>query len=858
MATFTITTTQNIDELTGKTGGDVYNINGGNLTIDQHSRFGLNNGNASATTATTMGNITLSATLGGTLNIDGRYIRMIPFNGGSGTIPALNSLVTQGSASGKLMSVYSSYTVAPLVNGGTMPATGWIMIKQWNSISYTSGALTLSGVTANATGADFVGFLEIMGDEAGTINANRLGTCNILGSWFKLGTTSGSANQTLQIPNNGTLKHIAGVFIEKNAGQADYEFYPNAGTATTIGTEAIRGKVVWISNAGLVRIGNNGSSTMGYTPISGLEVIVPNILLCNCTTLARNAVVIPNATIATRYDFTTTGGGVVNIDKANLEWYPSFTQGYSIQLNNSGIIDALLISECATYSTWSKVGIGNKPTTALLTSALTMSLCFAGGSFTDCVWTRVSHAASGAYTNTITDIDGFTFTRNTMRANTIRANATAFSSYCTRVSNSNFIDCTYIQGALNLQTCTNVTDTNPTYVDCVSGTTVTTYANYIWYLAANTTNCLFSGLSLPITNTQPYTSLIYFAAAGVNNCKFRNIGTRSTPLTMGSTNACGYIISGATGSAANNIKLQRIYCSSTRSGIDTLDNSNKNIIEEHVFGDYADAPTSTVFNLIKRGCGCTSSLTAQTSVYGTHWQDVFTSTTAGRIIIMMNEATADTTSQVVLTNDANFTSAGGLYMPTIGMTATFEMNYFALGHTSFQNTAAVMGGGTIGNYTLEFQIDKNDSTGYSSWTTLSGANLSAITGIDASLGLKLKIRITTSTTNTTAITSLYVLTNSTTTTQDYLYPLDTITLSLTGLISGSDIVILNAGTSTVLTSVDNNTSTSYNYIYSSSGIPVDIGIIKAGYVLYYIRNYTLLSSNASLPISQVIDRAYVS
>jgi hypothetical protein len=274
MATFTITTTQNIDELTGKTGGDVYNINGGNLTIDQHSRFGLNNGNASATTATTMGNITLSATLGGTLNIDGRYIRMIPFNGGSGTIPALNSLVTQGSASGKLMSVYSSYTVAPLVNGGTMPATGWIMIKQWNSISYTSGALTLSGVTANATGADFVGFLEIMGDEAGTINANRLGTCNILGSWFKLGTTSGSANQTLQIPNNGTLKHIAGVFIEKNAGQADYEFYPNAGTATTIGTEAIRGKVVWISNAGLVRIGNNGSSTMGYTPISGLEVIV--------------------------------------------------------------------------------------------------------------------------------------------------------------------------------------------------------------------------------------------------------------------------------------------------------------------------------------------------------------------------------------------------------------------------------------------------------------------------------------------------------------------------------------------------------------------------------------------------------
>lgn len=84
MATFTITTAQNIDELTGKTGGDIYNINGGTLTIDQHSRFGLNNANTSATAATSMGNITISATLGGTLNIDGRYIRRISFTGGSG------------------------------------------------------------------------------------------------------------------------------------------------------------------------------------------------------------------------------------------------------------------------------------------------------------------------------------------------------------------------------------------------------------------------------------------------------------------------------------------------------------------------------------------------------------------------------------------------------------------------------------------------------------------------------------------------------------------------------------------------------------------------------------------------------
>lgn len=39
MATFTITLSQNIDSLVSKTGGDIYNVNGGTLTIDQDSRI---------------------------------------------------------------------------------------------------------------------------------------------------------------------------------------------------------------------------------------------------------------------------------------------------------------------------------------------------------------------------------------------------------------------------------------------------------------------------------------------------------------------------------------------------------------------------------------------------------------------------------------------------------------------------------------------------------------------------------------------------------------------------------------------------------------------------------------------------
>jgi hypothetical protein len=87
------------------------------------------------------------------------------------------------------------------------------------------------------------------------------------------------------------------------------------------------------------------------------------------------------------------------------------------------------------------------------------------------------------------------------------------------------------------------------------------------------------------------------------------------------------------------------------------------------------------------------------------------------------------------------------------------------------------------------------------------------------------------------------------------YPSTAITLTLSGLIPGSDIVVLVAGTSTQLVNVDSNPGTIYNYIYSSTST-VDIGVFKPGYVPFYIRNYTLSSSNTTLPVAQVVDRNY--
>jgi len=220
----------------------------------------------------------------------------------------------------------------------------------------------------------------------------------------------------------------------------------------------------------------------------------------------------------------------------------------------------------------------------------------------------------------------------------------------------------------------------------------------------------------------------------------------------------------------------------------------------------------------------------------------------------MNEPTVETAGQFTMVNGtAKFNSTGGILMGVIGNQAIWETPHYIKGYTAFENITPTMSGGTIGNYLLEYALDTG--SGYGAWKTLSAANL--ITEVISPTGFKFKIRITTNITNTTAITFVRVyMQSSWTAMSENTYPLDTITLTLSGLVAGSDIVILNAGTEVERANVDSNNATSYNYVYETVG-NVDIGVFKSGYVPFYIRNYTLSNSNASLPIAQVPDRNYL-
>lgn len=70
-----------------------------------------------------------------------------------------------------------------------------------------------------------------------------------------------------------------------------------------------------------------------------------------------------------------------------------------------------------------------------------------------------------------------------------------------------------------------------------------------------------------------------------------------------------------------------------------------------------------------------------------------------------------------------------------------------------------------------------------------------------------------------------------------------------------DVVILEAGTDIVITSVDSQAWTDFIYTYSTLQ-DVDIWVIKQWYVVNYIYWYTLSATDASLPITLLTDRNY--
>ncbi len=719
MAAFTVSVARNFHDafFSTRTGADTYTVDSGaTLTVDCDTRYGPN----TTTTTGSPASFTISSTSGGKILFDASAVRLIPYNTGTGNVPAADTTISQGGVSGKLIGVWSAINAAPTAAGAAMPASGFIKVRQIAGGAYAAGALT--GIGASATGADVAGWIEICADEAGTITIPRLGEWETRGTWFLLGTTSGSRGQLLNLPTSGgSAFWLPGVWIETSAGSDTYEFWPalnvltgGGWTTANQGTDA-RSRFVQIL-AGQIRIGSDGTNNIGELPGSGRKVVIPNVILQNNTTAARGSTAVPNGTIGSRFETVTTSAGVLDLQYTIGAWYLNISQAYSVDFVNVAMFDRVLISEVASQVNWNGGGVGIY--SALDAQGLTMTTCLAGGTVQNCKFGRAGTIAGSDHSVSVNNCIGQTFSSCWFYQGTLRTNATlGYGLVLSQSADLTFNGCQVTTGT-SIATCSNVVFNDHVSIDRHIGTTGTTLPAYAFVLTVKCSDIMIDGLSFGgFANVHPYSGILSVSAS--DRVKLRNVGTASAPLDMGSSNASGVILNDAGNNTA--LEIKRVYTQNTRTGFYATLNSTKGVLLENVWGDTADNIGGQCLDLVHRGCrGFGTPVSSFTAVYGTCFYDTFNATTTGKVGLLFNEPTTTNAALVELGGGAKFTSTGSLYLPTSGDSATYTWPHFVLGYTGFSIVNPTLTGGTtVADRTnVEYQIDKNDGSGFSGWKNL--------------------------------------------------------------------------------------------------------------------------------------------
>lgn len=857
----TISASQDWDSAARAAGEAVTIQSGAVLTINTDTRY---HKNAPASGTGSLGAITMTSVTGGELLIDGRNVRWLAITGGSGD-SALGTTITQGGVSGEYLGYYATLASAPTTAVG---ATGFIKLKSVSGGAFAAGAITFGAGTgaATAAGADVTGWIEVIKDDATDITIARAQKITVRSEWFYLDNTTGAA-QIIQLPTcgGGANTMYPGVWIETSPGSNAYEFYPaqrySAAAAsgwygTAKGTDA-RSKFVEMQDGGAIRIGANTSGDYGYIPASGCKVRIPNVLMMSCATATRAANSLPHATVASRPEFVVTSAGNVDIQGCLSTWYFNFGQAYSVTIKNTAIVDNFAITECATAFTLEEFHTGNYLNTDIANATFTSNL--AGGSATKCKWGRCGTMGSADYGTAISYCKNHTFTDCHFQNRIFRTHATSYPCYISYSDNTRFIRPTVVGGALSFVASTNNYVEDPVYADSFHTTSsATTPPLGVIIFGAGTVGSVLKGGNFwsGIANVHPDTSYLYLTNAA--NVRWYNCGTTSVPIDGGSSNQMLYACNDAGNSL--DVEIKRVYFTNIATRFISTVNSSKGLVIENCFDDYAGTNTSMdTLDAIVKGFGIAAADTAFTSVYGTIFYNIFTSATVGRVGLTFNEETtlyAPYVNKTGLTGASGFSSTGALYLYNLNDVIEYEFPYTILGYTSFAASNIVVGGGNTGNLTYKYKIDTG--SGYNAnWKDATSGNLSGET-INATTGFKLKIQITCATAGTNYLNSLYFSMVTDASSQLTNYPLDTYTVTLTGLQTGTKVAVLTTTTETLLEllTVDGG-SVSYTYPDTSVGSAVDFAILAPEYLYQKIVGYSLTAANASIPIVQNVDYGYV-
>lgn len=219
MATIAVDTY--LDDGTARTAGEAWTINSGaTLTVRTDTRW---HAGSPASMTGSLGSQTISE---GKIVYDARAVRWLAYDTGTGNVPAIGTNITQaGVASSYLLGVYDTIDAAPTAVGAAMPPNGFIKFREVSGV-FAAGALT--GIGANATAADVVGWIEVVGDSASNVTVPRLGEFETRGDWFRLTDADGTVGQVIQLPTNGggAGTRCPGVWVETGVGSTEYEYWP--------------------------------------------------------------------------------------------------------------------------------------------------------------------------------------------------------------------------------------------------------------------------------------------------------------------------------------------------------------------------------------------------------------------------------------------------------------------------------------------------------------------------------------------------------------------------------------------------------------------------------------------------------
>jgi hypothetical protein len=858
MAAFTITTSAFLRDLTGKTGADSYTINGGSLTIDCDSRYAPNSLFGGQPVGGTLGDVSVSSVYGGHWQVTTEFTRLIPFANGSGNVPTYGAIVTQGGAAAVLLCVMETATGGATYAGGTaMPANGWLKVRV-NTAGFTAGALT--GIGCDATGPEQQGWIVVVGEETRSNSHARLGTMQFRGDWLPVGTTTGAAGQTIQLPHfsaDGRTDY-PGIEVETAPGSEEYQFWPNLGTRfTSINCSTdTRSMFVGISTTGLVTFGTGlDALPAGYVPPAGCAVRIPSIITANCTTTNRLVNCEPSRTMGSRYESSFTNAGSFDVRCVTGAWYWNVVQPYNVYIRDLHVCDNIQLGECATAMDIDGLhqGLATSPTD-YGSSGILIQQSYNGGVIGSMSWVRASSTTTSAHAATLVNLYGG-WTAAKLRGGHAGPVPSLSSSLYLNTNGPFEIDevWTFTKRVL-IQAGDHVKINRHVYADnCVGTTGTVAQSRAIEVMGQSNTVDVTNIENWPgVPNCHPYLALLYTNTT--QKATLRNCGTAAAPYNAGTVNVMAYLWDD--GGNNDTIKVQRNWTTALRLGLFGGFNTTTRFTGVN---NYQVDASKTIgpqqLDALVHGNRFNSGGVpgVYSSVYGNCMWDGFTGDTTTRAaLILVEKSAANPDAYQITAGNPKFTGAGRIVMAAVGDQIEWTWPWRILGWTGL--TSMALTGANTGNHQIDYALDK-DGTGFGAWKTLTNANLLAETGIDPVVGFVLKMRATCTVANTAnRIDSLRVDGTTTLALQNAaLYPLDTAKLTLTGLQAGSSVAVF-AGVPTPgqapLTLLENSpTSAVMSYDYDPLLATCTVRIRKPGFGPIDLTYANTVE--AGIPVSQV-------